>query len=78
MSLPYSDVLLAQEAIEDQRLLARTQEIQRASQMYSCPEDNETTPWLKQTRWPDLFRDRLLDVIIATAQRPSLAVNEDY
>jgi hypothetical protein len=78
MSLPYSDILFAQEATEDQRLFAQAQEIQRASQKYSCPEDNETTPWLKQTRWPELFRNRPLDIITATAQRPGTAVNEDY
>ncbi|KAH8593096.1 hypothetical protein B0O99DRAFT_463012, partial [Bisporella sp. PMI_857] len=72
------DIFFAQEATEDQRLLAQVQEIQRASQKHSCPEDNETTPWLKQTRWPDLFQDRPLDIIAATAQRPGSAVNEDH
>jgi hypothetical protein len=67
MPLPHSDILLAQEAAEDQRLLTQAQEIQRASQKYLCPKDNETTPWLKQTICPNLFQDRPLDGIAATA-----------
>jgi hypothetical protein len=73
----YDDILLAQETAEDQRLLARAHERQRAAQQYSCPADNETTPWLKHANWPDRFQDRPLDIITATAQLPSRAPNED-
>jgi hypothetical protein len=41
--------LEAQEAFEDQYLLARAGEIDREKEKYSCPEDNERTPWLKRT-----------------------------
>ncbi|KAH8745511.1 hypothetical protein BGZ57DRAFT_862471 [Hyaloscypha finlandica] len=51
----HDEILLAQEAAEDQRLQARAQEVWHASQEYSCPEDNETTPWLKQTQWPSFY-----------------------
>ncbi|KAH7147018.1 hypothetical protein B0J13DRAFT_584406 [Dactylonectria estremocensis] len=33
-------------------------------------EQSETTPWLQHTRWPDLFRNRPLDIITASAQQP--------
>ncbi|KAH7109566.1 hypothetical protein B0J13DRAFT_402361, partial [Dactylonectria estremocensis] len=41
-------------------------------------ERNETTPWLQHTRWPELFRNRPLDVIAASAQQPGPARGEDY
>jgi hypothetical protein len=80
MPLPpsYDEMLLAQEVAEDQRLKARAQEIWQASQEYSCPEDNETTPWLKHTQWPSLFRNRPLDIISASAQKPRPSCNDDY
>ncbi|KAH7142944.1 hypothetical protein B0J13DRAFT_556225 [Dactylonectria estremocensis] len=34
-------------------------------------EQNETTPWLRHTRWPDLFRNQPLEVISASAQQPA-------
>jgi hypothetical protein len=76
--LLYDEILLAQEAVEDQRLQAQSREIWQASQEYSCPEDNETTPWLKHTKWPDLFQNRPLDIITASAQQPRLSLDEDY
>src|SRR5882757_3060753 len=80
MSSPlyYHSVLRTQEAIEDARLQARSREVWQASQEYSCLEDNETTPWLKHTNWPDLFRNRPLDIIAATAQQPGPHPGEDY
>jgi hypothetical protein len=80
MPLPpvHDEILLAQEAAKDQRLQARAQEVWHASQEYSCPEDNETTPWLKHTQWPSLFQNRPLDVISATAQKPGSSPNDDY
>ena len=53
----HDEILLTQEAAEEQRLQARAQEVWRASQEYSCPEDNETTPWLKHTQWPSVFQN---------------------
>ncbi|KAH7109706.1 hypothetical protein EDB81DRAFT_672620, partial [Dactylonectria macrodidyma] len=47
------------------------------SQEYSCAEDNETTPWLKHTRWPELFRNRPLDIITASARQPARGPNRD-
>ncbi|EXM14333.1 hypothetical protein FOTG_17263 [Fusarium oxysporum f. sp. vasinfectum 25433] len=39
---------------------------------------NETTPWLRHTRWPDLFRNRSLEVISTTAQQPDFVQGQDY
>ncbi|KAL5611084.1 hypothetical protein FOBRF1_007201 [Fusarium oxysporum] len=39
---------------------------------------NETTPWLQHTRWPDLFRNRSLEVISTTAQQPDFVQGQDY
>lgn len=74
----YNEILLAQEAVEDQRLQAQTQKIWQASQEYSCPDDNETTPWLKHTQWPSLFQNRPLDIISASAQKPTPYCNDEY
>ena len=80
MPLPpsYDKILLAQEAAEDQRLEARMRDIWQASQEYSCLDDNETTPWLKYTQWPSLFRNRPLDIISASAQKPRPLCNDEY
>ncbi|KAH6975556.1 hypothetical protein EDB80DRAFT_900130 [Ilyonectria destructans] len=73
----YNDALLAQETAEDRRLQARADPMWRESQEYSCAEDNETTPWLKHTRWPELFRNRPLDIITASARQPTRGPNRD-
>jgi hypothetical protein len=65
------NVLLAQEAAEDSRLQARASQMWRESQEYSCAEDNETTPWLQHTRWPERFRNRPLDIITASSRLPA-------
>ncbi|KAH7248472.1 hypothetical protein B0J15DRAFT_498561 [Fusarium solani] len=36
-------------------------------------EQNEMTPWLQHTGWPELFRNRPLNVIVASAQQPGPA-----
>jgi hypothetical protein len=59
-------------------LQAQSREIWQASQEYSCPQDNETTPWLKHTKWPDFFQNRPLDIIATTAQQPRPYPREDY
>ncbi|RSL82937.1 hypothetical protein CEP52_016838 [Fusarium oligoseptatum] len=41
-------------------------------------ELNETTPWLQHTRWPELFRNRPLDIIAASAWQPGPVRGEDY
>lgn len=41
-------------------------------------EQNETTTWLRHTRWPDLFRKRPLEVIIVSAQQPDFVQSQDY
>ena len=41
-------------------------------------EQNETTPWLQHTRWPELFRNRPLDIIAASARQPGRVRGEDY
>jgi hypothetical protein len=42
-------VLKAQEEAEDRRLLDNAKQVRLNGEEYSCIEDNETTPWLKQT-----------------------------
>jgi hypothetical protein len=49
------EALAAQEAAEDERLLITARDIWRAAHEYSCPEDNETTPWIQYTKAPILF-----------------------
>src|SRR3981081_1182641 len=68
----YKEALAAQEATEDERLLITARDIWRAAHEYSCPEDNETTPWLQYTKAPILFQNRPLDIITASAQRPDM------
>lgn len=68
--LPRDFALAAQEASEDQYLRNRSREINQERERYSCPEDNETTPWLKRTQWPVQFQDRPLDLITASAMKP--------
>ncbi|KAH7248459.1 hypothetical protein B0J15DRAFT_562961, partial [Fusarium solani] len=41
-------------------------------------EQNETTPWLQHTRWPELFHNRPLDIIAASARQPGPIRGEDY
>ncbi|KHO10690.1 hypothetical protein MAA_11741 [Metarhizium robertsii ARSEF 23] len=75
------NILLAQEAAEDRRRQARAEQAWRESQQHSCEEDNETTPWLKHTRWPEIFRNRPLDIITASARQPTRGPyqnSEDY
>ncbi|KJK85167.1 hypothetical protein H633G_10998 [Metarhizium anisopliae BRIP 53284] len=67
----YDDVLLVQEAADDSRLQAKASRMWRESQEYSCAEDNETTPWLQHTRWPERFRNRPLDIITASSRLPA-------
>ena len=76
MLLPpfYDEILLAQEEAEDQRLKARAQEVWQTTQEYSCPEGNETTPWLRHTQWPSIFRSEPLDAS-ASAQKPRSSPN---
>lgn len=76
--VPQDAIRRAQEAAEDQRLQSRAQDLWRASHEYSCLADNETTPWLKHTQWPCLFRNRPLDLISASAQKPRPSANDDY
>jgi hypothetical protein len=71
-------VLWAQEEAEDQRLLAESHRIKQGKQQYSCVEDNETTPWLKHTKWPVLFRDRPLDILTASTLQPAARCDDDY
>ncbi|QKD57378.2 uncharacterized protein FOBCDRAFT_118446, partial [Fusarium oxysporum Fo47] len=39
---------------------------------------NETTPWLRHTRWPELFRNRSLEIITTSAQQPDFVQGQDY
>ncbi|KAH7200591.1 hypothetical protein BKA60DRAFT_470051 [Fusarium oxysporum] len=39
---------------------------------------SETTPWLQHTRWAELFRNRLLEIIAATAKQPTLQPSRNY
>ncbi|KAH6982443.1 hypothetical protein EDB80DRAFT_254496 [Ilyonectria destructans] len=41
-------------------------------------EQSETTKWLQHTGWPQLFRNRPLDIIAASTLQPGPACNEDY
>ena len=77
----HEHILLAQEAAEDRRLRAQAEQIWRDTQEYSCAEDNETTPWLQHTKWPELFRNRPVDIIAASTRQPAQGPNqnnEDY
>ncbi|KAH6667377.1 hypothetical protein B0J14DRAFT_444001, partial [Halenospora varia] len=38
---------------------------------------NETTPWLKHTKWPVRFRDRPLDILTTSTLQPALC-DDDY
>ena len=76
-----ADILLAQVAAEDRRRQARVKLAWQESQQQSCEEDNETTPWLKHTRWPEIFQNRPLDIITASAKQPARGPyqsGEDY
>ncbi|KAM5528478.1 hypothetical protein FOXYSP1_18959 [Fusarium oxysporum f. sp. phaseoli] len=39
---------------------------------------SETTPWLQHTRWAELFRNRLLEIIAATAKQSALQSSRNY
>ncbi|KAH7196226.1 hypothetical protein BKA60DRAFT_470456 [Fusarium oxysporum] len=39
---------------------------------------SETTPWLQHTRWAELFRNRSLKIIAATAKQPALQPCVNY
>ncbi|PWI64589.1 hypothetical protein PCL_09519 [Purpureocillium lilacinum] len=65
--------LLEQEAAEDRRLRADSKQIGRNRQLHSCVEDDETTPWLKHTGWPEFFEGRPLDIITTSATQPTAA-----
>ncbi|KAH7111677.1 hypothetical protein B0J13DRAFT_659877, partial [Dactylonectria estremocensis] len=41
-------------------------------------EQSETTKWLQHTGWPQLFRNRPLDIIAASTLQPRPGYNEDY
>lgn len=43
-----------------------------------CLKQSETTPWLEHTGWPQLFRNRPIDIISTSAQLPGRAWDEDY
>ncbi|KJZ68948.1 hypothetical protein HIM_11664 [Hirsutella minnesotensis 3608] len=64
------DVLVAQEDAEDRRLRERADLTDRRRGNNAPTENNETTPWLRHTRWPETFRDRPLDIITAAASLP--------
>lgn len=76
----YEDVLALQVEAEDRRLQARAEKMKAESQKHSCIEDNETTPWLEFTKWPELFVNRPIEIITATARLPSRSSwnNEGY
>jgi hypothetical protein len=70
--------LWAQEEAEDKRLMEESCSIQQRKEQYSCTEENETTPWLKHTMWPVLFRDRPLDILTASTLQPAKCDGENY
>jgi hypothetical protein len=37
-----------------------------------------TTPWIQHTRWAELFRDRSLGIIVATAKQPASQWSRNY
>jgi hypothetical protein len=39
---------------------------------------SETTPWLQHTRWAELFCNRSLEIIAATAKQPALQPSRNY
>jgi hypothetical protein len=70
--------LWAQEEAEDKRLMEESYSIQQRKGQYSCTEENETTPWLKHTKWPVLFRDRSLDILTASTLQPAKCDGDYY
>jgi hypothetical protein len=68
-------LLLAQEDEEDARLLAMAEEYEINGR--SCVDDDETTLWLKYTKWPEHLAGRPLDLLTATALQPA-ASDDDY
>jgi hypothetical protein len=70
--------LWAQEEAEDKRLIEESYLIQQRKEQSSCTEENETTPWLKHTKWPILFRDRPLDILTASALQPTKCDGDYY
>ena len=70
LSFSHTQNLRAQDAAEDQCLLAKVIQIQEENKQYSCADDKETTPRLRHTRWLDWFQNRPLDMITAIAQKP--------
>jgi hypothetical protein len=73
-----NEALWAQEEVEDKRLIEETYLIQQRKEQSSCTEENETTPWLKHTKWPVLFRNRPLDILTASALQPSKCDGDYY
>ena len=72
------ELLLLQEAAEDERLLKDAPVARRAKEQYSCKEDNETTAWLKHTGWPIILANRPLDILTASTLPPAAKSNDDY
>lgn len=72
------EALWAQEEVEDKRLTEETYLIQQRKEQSSFAEENETTPWLKHTKWPIHFRDRPLDILTASALQPSKCDGDYY
>ncbi|KAM5528214.1 hypothetical protein FOXYSP1_19483 [Fusarium oxysporum f. sp. phaseoli] len=45
---------------------------------FTATGTSETTPWLQHTRWAELFRDRSLGIIVATAKQPASQWSRNY
>ncbi|OBT48771.1 hypothetical protein VE00_00842 [Pseudogymnoascus sp. WSF 3629] len=70
------DALLSiQEEEEDARLLAANEEYEVDGR--SCVDDDETTLWLKYTKWPVQLANRPLDILSASSLQPT-ASDDDY
>lgn len=67
--------LSMQEEEEDARLLAESESYEING--HTCVDDDETTMWLKYTKWPSKLAGKPLDIISASTQKP-LPYSDDY
>lgn len=60
---------------EDARILKESETYEINGR--SCVDDDETTPWLRYTRWPARLAGKPLDIISASTLRPTRHL-DDY
>lgn len=68
-------LLLIQEEEEDARLLAADEDYEVDGR--SCVDDDETTLWLRYTKWPARLANHPLDILSASTLQPTSS-DDDY